>query len=115
MTDQDSEKKSEPMPVARLRADGIPGQHHFDAWTESTSPLLPPRKPHSAGWSCSQDVMTTEWNSGTPSSNEVVRQTSLTLRQSYIDVDFSPKTISPLPSACDGFSFTQAELSGAVS
>ena len=69
------------------------------------------------GWvvSCSQEVMTTEWSSGTPSSNEVVRQTSLTLRQSYIDVDFSPNTINPLPSACDGSSFTQTELSDAVS
>ncbi len=69
------------------------------------------------GWvvSCSQEVMTTEWSSGTPSSNEVVRQTSLTLRESYIDVDFEPKSISPLPSTCDGSSFSQTELSNAVS
>ncbi len=40
MTDQDSVKKCEPMPVVRLLADNIPSQHHFDAWTESTSPLF---------------------------------------------------------------------------
>lgn len=69
------------------------------------------------GWvvSCSQEVMTTEWSSGKPSSNDVVRQTSLALRQSYIDVDFIPKSVSPLPSACNGSSFTPAELSNAVS
>lgn len=69
------------------------------------------------GWviSCSQDVMATEWNNGVPSSNEVVRQTALTLRQSYIDVDFTPKSISPLPTACDGSGFSQGELANAVS